>query len=151
MATINEIKKLRELTGVGVMDAKRILQATSGNMEKAVTLVEKEGLARAESKNLREAKQGLIYSYIHAGGRVGVLAEVNCETDFVARTTEFKTLAFEIAMQIAAMKPQSVEELLQQEYIREPSKKVDELVKLLIAKTGENIQIARFTRFELGL
>jgi len=150
MITIDQIKNLRVLTGVGVMDAKRILTEAGGSLDKAKEIVAKEGLIKAEKKSSRKANQGLVFAYIHAGGRVGVLVEVNCETDFVARTLEFKDLCQEIGMQIAAMQPQTVAELLKQEYIRETSKTVEELVKALIAKTGENIQVARFIRFEVG-
>lgn len=150
MITIDQIKTLRVLTGVGVMDAKRILTEAGGSLDKAKAIVEKEGLIKAEKKSGRKANQGLVFAYIHAGGRVGVLVEVNCETDFVARTPEFKNLCQEITLQIAAIQPQSVEELLKQEYIRDDRKTVEALIKTIIAKTGENIQIARFIRFEVG-
>lgn len=150
LITIDQIKQLRELTGVGVMDAKRILEEAGGSIEEAKKIVKREGLVKAEKKSSRKTDQGLIISYIHAGGRIGVLVEVNCETDFVARTFEFKNLCQEVAMQIAALEPQTVEELLKQEYIRDVSKTVEELIKTIIVKTGENIQVARFVRFKVG-
>ncbi|MBM4401692.1 MAG: translation elongation factor Ts [Candidatus Cloacimonetes bacterium] len=148
--SIDQIKELREQTGAGVMDAKRALQETAGDFEAAVALIKEKGLARAEKRVGREAAQGLVSSYIHVNGKVGVLLEVNCETDFVGRTEEFKKICRELAMQIAAMNPSSVEELLIQEYIRDASKTVDDLVKEAIAKTGENIIVKRFARYELG-
>jgi elongation factor Ts len=107
-------------------------------------------LAKAAKKGDRASGSGLIESYIHGGGKVGVLLEINCETDFVARTDEFKGLAHEISMQIAAMKPKDVKVLLEQEYIRDPSKKIGDMVKEAIATMGENIVVNKFTRFELG-
>lgn len=148
--SIDQIKKLREQTGAGVMDAKRALGETGGDFDRAVETLKERGLARAEKRSDREVAQGAIFAYIHAGGKVGVLLEVNCETDFVARTEEFKKLCQELAMQIAAMSPSNVEELLVQEYIRDVGKKVEELVKEVIAKTGENIVVRRFTRYKLG-
>jgi len=163
--TAEQIKELRELTGAGVMDCKRALEASDGDVEKAKRFLAEQGLAMAEKKAHRETAQGLVEAYIHAGGRIGVLVEVNCETDFVARTPEFQTLAREIAMQVAAMNPLVVNEedlpegaegpidqlvLMRQPYIRDQSKDVRQLVNETIGKTGENIRIKRFTRFELG-
>lgn len=163
--TADQIKELREQTGAGVMDCKRALEASDGDIEKAKRFLAEQGLAMAEKKAHRETAQGLVESYIHAGGRIGVLVEVNCETDFVARTPEFQTLAREIAMQVAAMNPLVVNEedlpegaegptdqlvLMRQPYIRDQSKDVRQLVNEAIGKTGENIRVKRFTRFELG-
>ena len=148
--SLNQIKKLRDNTGAGVMDAKRALQETGGNFEQAIEVLKEQGLARIKKRADRETAQGLIVSYVHTGGRSGVLLEINCETDFVARTDEFKKLCFEIAMQIAAMNPVDIEVLLVQEYIRDSGKKIEELVEDLIAKTGENIVVRRFMRYELG-
>lgn len=162
--TLDLIKELRERSGGGVMDCKRALEATGGNIDKAVAYLQEQGIASAAKKANRETSQGLIDSYIHAG-RIGALVEVNCETDFVARTPEFQTLVHELAMHVAAANPQyitadeipagtegSAEELalLEQPYIRDAGKSIRQLVQETIGKTGENIQIRRFTRFELG-
>jgi elongation factor Ts len=164
VASMDNIKRLREDTGAGIMDCKRALEDASGDLEKAKSLLRERGIARAEGRAGREASQGLVHSYVH-GGRVGALVEVNCETDFVARTDDFKTLVHEIAMQVASMNPQAVsaEELdnaegsdpkeaalLDQPYIRDNHKTIRDLVQETIAKTGENIRVHRFVRFELG-
>ena len=159
------VKELRERTGAGVMDCKSALEETEGDLERAAAVLQERGVAFAEQRAHRETTQGLVECYIHAGGRIGAMVEVNCETDFVARTDDFKALAHELAMQIAATNPLSVSEddlpsgaegdpaelcLLRQPYIRDNSRTVDEVVKDVIAKTGENIRIRRFARFELG-
>ena len=166
MVTADDVKRLRELSGAGVMDCKKALDEAGGDVDKAVTLLREKGIAGAEKKSGRATSQGLVESYIHAGGRIGVLVEVNCETDFVARTDTFKTLAHDIAMQIAGIPTKLVvneddlpadaegspEEtvLLKQPFIRDGSKSIEQLVKEAIAATGENIRIRRFARFELG-
>jgi len=147
---VEQIKELREKTGAGVMDAKKALEEAAGNMDKAIELIKVKGLARAEAKSEREVKSGKIYCYTHLGGTAAAMVEVACETDFVAKTEEFDALCKEIAMQVVSMNPQNVDELLAQEYIRDASKTIDELVKELVGKTGENIQITRFARFKLG-
>ena len=161
------IKDLRDKTGAGVMDCKKALLEAKGNLEKAAEILNERGIALARKKAERVADQGVIEAYVHPGGRIGVLVEVNCETDFVARTDEFKELAHNLALQIAAMCPQfiSPEEieqeteteidaktacLLLQPYIKDPEKTVQDLVTEAIAKVGENIKVRRFTRFELG-
>ncbi len=189
------VKKLREITGAGMLDCKKALEETGGDIEAAVELLRKKGIAKAAKKAGRETKEGLIHSYIHAGGRIGVLLELNCETDFVARNELFKELANELAMQIAAMRPKWVKRedvpkeiiekegeiareaalaegkpehiaekiaegklekffkevcLLEQPYIKDDKKTIEELIKEYIAKLGENIQIRRFCRYELG-
>lgn len=146
---MEKIKQLREKTGAGVMDAKKALEQSKGDLAAAEELIRQKGLAKAAAKGDREVKAGLIFSYNHQN-RIGVLLELNCETDFVARNVEFVTLAKEIAMQIASMNPESVEDLLAQEYIRDGSKKIEDLIKALIGKIGENMQVRRFIRFELG-
>ena len=157
--TTEQIKELRELTGAGIMECKRALDE-GGSLEGAQKLLKEWGLATAEKKAGREASQGLIESYIH-GGRIGALVEVNCETDFVARTDDFKTLAREIAMQVAAMNPTPHQRpgairamatcpLLEQPYIRDAGKTIQELINETIAKLRENIVVRRFARFELG-
>lgn len=144
------IKKLRDETRVSIADCRKALEQTNGNYEKAKAWLAKHGVESAAKKAERETKQGLIESYIHSTGRVGAMVEVLCETDFVARTDEFKKLAKEIAMQVASMNPKDVDELLKQDYIRDTSKTVETLVKETIAKTGENIIINRIHRFAFG-
>jgi elongation factor Ts len=153
-----QIKVLREKTGAGIMECKRALDE-GGSMDAAEKLLKEWGLASAEKKAGRETSQGLIDSYIHAG-RIGAMVELNCETDFVARTDDFKTLAREIAMQVAATNPSRLSSsesstdgdvpLLDQPYIRDPSKTVQDLLTEAIARIRENIVIRRFARFELG-
>lgn len=148
------------------MDCKKALDESGGDVDKAVKLLREKGIASAAKKSDRATSQGIIDSYIHAGGRIGVLVEVNCETDFVARTEAFKQLVHDVAMQIAGIPttlaiteeelPEgaegSVEEtvLVKQAFIKDSSKTIEDLVKSTIASTGENIRIRRFTRFELG-
>ncbi len=148
--TTEKVKQLREATGAGVIDAHQALSSAGGDVERAKEILREKGLVSAEKRAGRATNQGLVDCYIHAGGKVGVLIEVNCETDFVARTSEFKNLVHEAAMQVAAMNPASVEELLAQPYIRDPNKTVQDLVTEVIAKTGENIRVGRFTRYSLG-
>ena len=147
------ILKLREETGAGVMNAKAALDEFNGDFEKAREKLLKMGLEKADKKKDREIKAGLVYSYIHGGdgigGRVGVLVKVGCETDFVAKTEDFKALCKELAMQISAMNPKDVEELLSMVYIRDGSKSVEDLIKGLIAKVGENVVIDSFARLEI--
>ena len=148
--TIDQIKKLREKTKAGIADCRRALEESDGDLKKAEELLKSWGVDKAAKKADRIVGAGLVETYMHAGGRIGSMVEVACETDFVARTDEFKNLAHEIAMQVAAMDPVTVEELLKQEYIRDSAKTIDQLVKETIAKVGENIVIKRFMRFELG-
>lgn len=143
------IKKLREQTGVGIADCKEALSLSKGDFEKAKEWLKKKGLDKASSKAGREVKAGVVDVYSHAG-KVGVLVELLCETDFVARTQDFKNLAHELALQIASMNPSSVEELLAQEYIRDNTQSVDQLIKSVSGKLGENIQVGRFERIALG-
>ncbi len=145
-----DIKKLREETGAGVMECKSVLTEAKGDYKKAMALIQERGLARAEKKADRETKEGVVASYVHANNRVAALVELQCETDFVARNEEFQTLARNIAMQVAAMNPADVKELLEQEYIKDASLTIDKLVKLLSGKIGEKMLIARFSRIELG-
>lgn len=148
--TVDQIKKLRAKTGAGIADVHRALEQSGGDEKKALELLKSWGIDKAAAKADRAVGCGLVETYIHSGGRVGAMVEINCETDFVARTAEFKNLAHEIAMQVAAMDPVDVEELLKQEYIRDASGTIDDLVKETIAKLGENIVVRRFMRFELG-
>ena len=190
-----QVKELREKTGAGMMDCKKALTEANGDMDKAIEILREKGLAAAAKKAGRVAAEGLVESYIHAGGRIGVLVEVNCETDFVAKTEEFRSFVRDIAMQIAAMNPKYVKRdevpaeevdkereilrtqalnegkpehivekivegrlekyfkevcLLEQPFIKDGDKTIEQLVKEMIARIGENISIRRFVRFELG-
>jgi elongation factor Ts len=162
--SMDQIKALREKTGAGVMDCKRALEQSDGDEARAEKLLAEWGIATAGKKADRVTAQGLIEAYIHAG-RIGALVEVNCETDFVARTQEFKDLAHNLAMQVAASSPEVVSEdqlpagfeglpteavLLLQPYIKDPGKSIKDVINETIGKTGENIQVRRFTRFEIG-
>ncbi len=146
---IDEIKKLRQETGAGIADCRQALEQSKGDMEKAKEWLKKKGLDKAAGKQTREVKAGLVEVYSH-GGKIGVLVELLCETDFVAKTEDFKNLAHELALQIASMNPQSVDDLLSQEYIRDNVMTIDQLVKSVVGKLGENIQIGRFERVALG-
>jgi elongation factor Ts len=146
---IKLIKQLREETQVSIADCTKALAEAKGNYEKAIELLKKRGIERAEKKADRETAQGLIEAYVHQNGKVGVLLEILCETDFVARTEDFKRLAHEVAMQIAAMNPKNVESLLKQEYIRDGSVTIENLIKQTISKLGENIVVKQFTRLEI--
>jgi elongation factor Ts len=148
--TKDDVKRLREETGAGVMDCKRALEEAKGDFEKARSLIKDRGLEKAQKKSDREAKEGLVEAYVHAGGRIGAMVELSSETDFVARNPDFQKLAKELAMQVAAMDPKNVDELLEQVYIRDSSKKVGDLVTGIAATTGENVRVRRFKRFQLG-
>ena len=197
--TATLIKDLRERTGAGMADCKKALQEVEGDMDKAVDFLRKKGLAKAAKKAGREASEGVVTSYIHAGGRIGVLVEINCETDFVARNEDFVGFTRDVAMQIAAMNPQVVRKeevseetvakereirieqakvdpknagkpeavlgkiiegqiskwlkeiaLLDQPFVKDPNKTIEQIQQELVAKIGENIKIRRFARFELG-
>ncbi len=171
-----DVQRLRSETGAGVMDCKRALEEAGGDFEKAREILRQKGLAAAAKRADREAVQGVVESYIHSGGRIGALVELSSETDFVAATAEFRELARNIAMQIAAMSPLVVSEgelsrearsellkehgdekkaleaavLLKQPYIRDNSKTVGDLVAAIAASTGENVRVRRFARFQLG-
>ena len=165
MVSTDDVRRLRAETGAGVMDSKRALERAEGDFERAKGLLREQGVAAAEKRSGRDTTQGVVESYIHAGGRIGALVEVNCETDFVARTDAFGALARDIAMQVAAMAPLALTEedvpedapgersahaLLSQAFIKDGGKTVQELVQELMAQTGENVRITRFSRFELG-
>ncbi len=193
--TAKMVKELRDKTSVGMMDCKKALKANDGNIEEAVKYLREKGIAKAASKSDRATKEGRIYSYIHLNSKIGVMVEVNCETDFVARTDDFEELCKNIAMHIAASSPMAVSEqdldeklikaekdiyynkaindkkpeniaqkiaegqikkfikqncLLNQDYVRDPEKTVEDMLNEAVAKMGENIQISRFVRYELG-
>ena len=147
--SIDDIKRLRHLTGVGITDAKAALVEAGGDFDKALAAMRKKGLTKAEKRGEREARSGLIGSYVH-DGRIGVLVEVNCETDFVAKTDEFKELVKDLTLHIAASDPKDVDELLDQPFVKDPAKTVGEIVKEANAKLGENIVVRRFSRLALG-
>ena len=149
MADIDDIKKLRETTGAGIADCKEALTVSKGDLKKALMWLKQKGLDKAAKKSAREVKAGLIETYSH-NGQVGVLVELLCETDFVAHTSDFKNLAHELALQVASMNPQNLEELLAQEYIRDGSLTVKGLIKSVIGKLGENIKVGKFCRVALG-
>jgi elongation factor Ts len=148
--TAADVKKLRELTGSGIMECKKALEDANGDMKKAQEIVRERGIMKAEKKADRETKQGFVASYVHSNGTVATLVELLCETDFVARNEEFRQLGKEVAMQVAAMKPADTAELLSQEYIRDGSQTIEAMVKNLSGKIGEKIMIHRFTRLEVG-
>lgn len=173
MVSTQTIKELREKTGAGIMNCKRALEEAKGDIDGAVEILKRQGLAKAEKKAHREAREGLIETYIHTGGRIGAMVEVNCETDFVARTNEFRELAHHLAMQVAAtapaflgrddfnkdelpddVDPDDVDPgevcLLSQPFIRDPERTVQDVITETVARVGENIKVRRFARFELG-
>ena len=164
---VDSIKLLRNSTGFGIMESKKALEDADGYIEKAKELLEKLGSLKATKKLSRDTKEGVIESYIHNGSRVGAIVELNCETDFVARTSEFKELAHDIAMQVAAMNPQYINSddvpdekddteineddfLVNQACIKDPSKTVENMISDAVGKMGENIRITRFIRFAIG-
>jgi len=194
-ASLALVKELRERTGAGVVDCQKALTESGGDVEKAITFLREKGLAAAAKRAGRSAAQGVVGSYIHGGGKIGVLLEVNCETDFVARTEEFQKLVKDVAMQIAAANPRYVRRdevseaerarereiyrvqteqsgkpaavidrivdgkmekffsdicLMEQPFIREPGKTIEQLLKEVVARTGENVLIRRFARFQIG-
>lgn len=142
------VQKIREKTGAGIMECKRALEETRGDLEKALKLIEAKGIAGAGKKGERKTGAGHIETYIHAG-RIGVLLEIRCETDFVARSDQFRLLAHEIAMQVAAMAPETPEELLKHSYIKDPAVSIENLIKKNIAIFGENIKVEKFCRYEV--
>ena len=146
---LNLIKQLREETGASIADCKQALDDSNGDYTKAIAWLKKRGIEKAEKKADRETSQGIVEAYVHGNGKIGVLVTLLCETDFVARTPEFKSLAHEIALQISAMNPKDVKTLLSQEYIRDPQMTIGELIKQAIGKLGENIVVREFTRHSL--
>lgn len=149
MISMEQIKQLREETNVSVMECKNALEEAGGDMKKALEILKEKGKAKALKKAGREAKQGLVEAYIHNNGKIGVVLELNCETDFVARNEDFKALAHDIAMHIAAIAPKDKEELLQQPFIKDEKQKIEDLLNGAIAKLGENIRIGEFSRLEI--
>ncbi len=161
----DRVKELREQSGAGIMECRNALLETEGNIEKALQILKQQSLFKAEKKRKRSTSQGLIEAYIHSGGRIGAMVEVNCETDFAAHTDELKELAHHLAMQVTAMSPQFISReevpegvdveaqaacLLLQPYIKNPNMTVQDIIDETIAKVGENIKVGRFARFEIG-
>lgn len=149
MPNLELIKQLREETAAGIVDVKNALEEAGNDAIKAAKILRQKGFDKAESREGHEVKAGLVDSYIHATGRIGALVVVACETDFVSRLTEFKELAHNVAMQVAAMNPETVDELLEQPFIKDSTKTVKDLVTEVIAKTRENIKILEFKRFQI--
>ena len=148
MVTASLVKELREKTGAGMMDCKKVLTETDGDMEKAIELLRERGIAKAAKKSGRIAAEGLVEAYVSKDGKIGAVVEVNSETDFVAKNEEFKTFVMNVAKQIVEKAPKTVEELLEQESIEVPGKTVNEVLVEKIATIGENMNIRRFERFE---
>jgi elongation factor Ts len=163
--TIERIKELRDQSGAGIMECRNALIEATGDMEKALEILKQQSLFKAEKKKARSATQGLVETYIHTGGRIGAMVEVNCESDFVARTDEFKGLAHDLAMQVAAQDPRFISReqipegadvepeaacLLLQPFIKNPEQTIQDLITQTVARVGENIRVSRFARFELG-
>jgi len=139
--TLDQIKALREETGAGIMDVRKALIESEGDTKAAKVWIEKKGLKRAAEKEDRTTEAGYVFSYVHFNGKVGSLVKLVCETDFVAKTDDFQNLGREIAMQVASMNPENVEELLKQDYLRDSSKTIEGMIKALSGKTGENIKV----------
>ncbi|MDP3999493.1 MAG: translation elongation factor Ts [bacterium] len=148
MVKPEDVQKLREMTGAGIMECKRALVDAGGDLDKAVVIIGERGLIKADKKAARETGAGLLESYVH-NGRVGVLLELRVETDFVAKSDPAKELVRNLAMHIAAMDPESVDALLAQPYVKDPNQTVESVIKQVIAKTGENIRVARFMRYQV--
>lgn len=144
------IRKLKEETGAPVIRVKKVLEEVKGDEKKAFDILRKEGFEKAEKKGERVTAEGRVFSYIHHTGKIGCLVEILCETDFVARNELFQELGKHLAMQVSFTNPKDAKELEGQEFIKDPSKKMLDLVKEVIAKTGENIKIGRIARIELG-
>ena len=148
MVDFEKIKRLRQETEISLAECKKALEKAQGDIEKAKEILKKEGKRIAEKKREREAREGIIESYVHTGKKIGVLLELNCETDFVAKSPEFQRLAHELALQIAAIDPKEVP-LLEQPWIKDETKKVKDLIDEYIAKLKENIVVKRFERYEI--
>ena len=148
--SVDQVKKLRAQTGAPIMECRTALEKYEGDEKKAKEWLKAKGLEKAEKKSQRKVKAGLIEAYTHTDGKIGSLVEVCCETDFVSRNPDFKNFVHELALQVAAMNPKNIEELLEQPWIRDETKKISDLVKENVAKFGENIVIRKFERFVLG-
>lgn len=148
MISVDEIKKLRELTGAGIADCREALESSKNDFDKAVEIIKEKGLEKAAKKSDRDTDCGRVFSYVH-GGKVGVLVSLLCETDFVAKTDDFQNLGKELCLQIAAMAPKTVEDLLKQDSIRDPKITIETMLKSTVGKLGENIKIDGFNRLTI--
>ncbi|MFH1971178.1 MAG: elongation factor Ts [Patescibacteria group bacterium] len=148
--SVELIKKVRGATGAPVIRVKKVLEEFKGDEKKAIELLKKEGFEKVAKREGRETLQGSVEVYSHHSGKVASLVELLCETDFVARNKLFKGLAHDLALQVASLDPKNADDLLKQDFIKDPSKKISDLVKEVIVKTGENIRIGRIFRIELG-
>ena len=146
---IELVKKIRAEMGLGIMEIKSALEEAEGDEKKAKEILKEKGFKKAESKAERETHQGRVATYTHSTGKIGVMVELLCETDFVAKHEDFIAVTKEICLQIAAMNPETVEDLMKQEFIKDPSKTIEEMVKGLSAKFGENVKIRNMARFEI--
>ena len=146
---IELVKKIRVETGLGIMEIKSAVEEASGDEIKAKQILKEKGFKKAESKAERETHQGRVATYTHSTGKIGVMVELQCETDFVAKHEDFMALTKDLCLQIAAMNPETVEDLLKQEFIKDGSKTIEEMIKTLVAKFGENMKLTRFARFEI--
>jgi len=146
---IELVKKLRAELGLGIMEIKAALEEAEGDESRAKEILKEKGFKKAEDKAERETHQGRVATYTHSTGKIGVMVEVLCETDFVAKHEDFVNFTKELCLQIAAMEPENVETLMKQEFVKDSSKTIDEMLKALISKFGENMKISRFERFEI--
>lgn len=146
---VDLIKQLREQTGISIAECKKALEQAGNDMAKALEILRERSKIIVEKKAGAEAKEGIIEAYVHTTAKIGALLELNCQTDFVARNANFKALAKDLAMQIAAGEAESVDDLLKQPFIKDPSKTIQELINENIAKLGENIKISRFAKFSI--
>lgn len=146
---IELVKKIRNETGLGIMEIKAALEEADGDEKKAKEILKAKGLKKAETKTERETHQGRVATYTHTTGKIGVMVELLCETDFVAKHEDFMELTRDICLQIAAMDPENVDELLKQEFIKDGSITIEEKIKGLVVKFGENMKLTRFARFEI--
>jgi elongation factor Ts len=149
MITADNVKNLRDKTGASMMDCKKALEDVKGNEKKAMKILEEKERLTAMKKSERKAEQGIIEAYVHSNKKIGVLLELKCETDFVAKNEEFKELAHDLAMHIAAMDSPDEKSLLDEPFVKDLSITIKNLIESKIAKLGENIKIGKFTRFEL--
>ncbi len=149
MTLIKQIKQLRQKTNISIMECKKALEKADGDEKKALKILEKSGQKKVMKKLSRETEQGLIEAYIHNNSKIGAILELSCETDFVAKNSQFKELAHDLTMHIAALNPKDLKELLKQPFIKDEQKTVEDLINQTIAKLGENIKIRKFVRLEI--
>lgn len=149
MFPIDQVRQLRKETGISISECTKVLKEAGGNLERARDLLRQKGKQIAAKKEMREVGEGLVEAYVHPTGKTAAMVDLRCETDFVARSEDFKNLAHELALQAASMNPETVEELLSQPYIRDPGRTIRDLMVESIAKIGENIVVKRFSRFEI--